>query len=147
MCLCGCLSAVLVRVNHRAPNKYAMKIDYKAREKKAKSFLLFTRLPSDFYIPPLSHWPPFIHIVLHSHCRRPRRRCAIRRSAPSTTSGATAASQWATNSGWAWRSTSARWEDTQLPRRWIKRYAQATTKDSPKQGKHREVNLQFTHRT
>lgn len=50
MCLCGCLSAVLVRVNHRAPNKYAMKIDYKAREKKAKSFLLFTRLPSDFYI-------------------------------------------------------------------------------------------------
>lgn len=52
-----CCVWLFVRVNHRAPNKYAMKIDYKAREKKAKSFLLFTRLPSDFYIAPLSHWP------------------------------------------------------------------------------------------
>lgn len=40
--VCVCVSAVCmgVCVNHRVPNKYAMKIDYKARQKKAKSFLL-----------------------------------------------------------------------------------------------------------
>jgi len=55
--------------------------------------------------------------------RRPRKPCAIPKRGPSTTSGATAASRWATNSGWAWRSMSVRWEDTRLPRKWIKRYA------------------------
>jgi len=55
--------------------------------------------------------------------RRPRRPSATPKRGPCTTSGATAASRWATNSGWAWRSMSVRWEDTRLRRKWIKRYA------------------------
>lgn len=141
LCLCVCLLCVWVCVNHRVPNKYAMKIHYKARQKKAKSFLLFMRLPSDCWLSSLSF--PYCFTLELQEAKEtlcdPEKRAVYDKWRNSGIS--MSYKQWLgmkEHVGQVRRYTIAEKVDKEV--------CSSDDERQPQMGKHREVNLQFTHR-